>query len=112
MKSIIILALLASIGVILYFTNPDTGDFKNFVQEYITSEFASDSEVENALLNLASGPIAEMVEANTHRINFAVGSIYEIDLGDKRYRFLGIASNFIPLQKNGPIEDAKESITP
>jgi hypothetical protein len=35
-----------------------------------------------------------------------------MDLGNKRYRFLGIASNFIPLQKNGPIEDAKESMTP
>jgi hypothetical protein len=112
MKSIIILGLLALIGVILYFTNPEQGDFKNFVQDYITTEFAGDSEVENALLNLASGPIAEMIEANTHRVNFAIGSIYEMDLGNKRYRFLGIASNFIPLQKNGPIEDAKESMTP
>jgi len=112
MKSIVILALLAVIAVILYFTNPDVSDFRNFVKSYIEKEFSSNSETEQALVSLASGPMADIVEASTSRTNFAVGSIYVFELGEKKYKFLGIASNFFPLQEKGPIDEAKELLTP
>ncbi len=112
MKSVIILALLAVIAVILYFTNPDSTDFRNFVKAYIENEFSSDSESDQTLLSLASGPLADVVEASTTRTNFGVGSVYEFEIGDRTYKFLGIASKFFPLQEKGPIADAKELLTP
>jgi hypothetical protein len=102
MKKFIVFFIL--IAGILVFTNPDSEDFTSYVKQRMERKISDSGDdavtdfVAKNLPELAEGVVAKMVE----RRNFLVYSVYELDMGRNSYRYIGIGTFFIPLQKDQP----------
>lgn len=103
LASIVFLALL----VIAFFTNPSQEDFQKEVEKRMQEEF--DAHLDNPLLAMAAEEsksfASSMASKLTKRDNYAICSIYTIELPTGKFRYLGAFKLFIPLQQNNPLND-------
>lgn len=96
--AIVILGLLA-------ITNPDMDDFKQAARERLEKELESRSDVEQAIGKMLGETATNLLASRTTRTNMILGSLYTFSVDEKEYRYFGIASFFIPLQKELPLEN-------
>ena len=101
--------VLLVVAAILYVTNPDKDDFKEYMAEKIKEEIAKETKDEGDVATIFK-PFAEglaqlggaLGSAFAERHNYYLFSIYSFELpSDKNQetkRFLGIAKQFIPLE--------------
>lgn len=100
-RSISFLLVLLLLGGGLYFTNPDKDDFKEFIARAMNERKDELPEEFNEVLagfGMEFSNLAGVLARLTHRKEFYLFSLYEIDYMDQRYLFLGIATQFIPLE--------------
>ena len=103
MKTIIIILLAAGI---LYTTNPDSDDFSDHIRDRIQERIEKESDVGSKLGELGAGITAILAENVTTRKDYLLFSTYEIMLDeeeDARWKYVGIASQFVQL--DAPNED-------
>jgi len=115
------------VGVIIFglaMTNPSKTDFKNFINEKISSKVDKELSKENTLNSskeLISGFVKSIaniaVEGMINRENFFIFSTYEVDTSFLKalnqdipeMKFLGVANSFIPLSKSVFVKSDNES---
>jgi hypothetical protein len=106
------------VGVVIFglaMTNPSKTDFKNFINEKISSKVDKELSKDNTLgssKELISGFVKGIaniaVEGMINRENFFIFSTYEVDTSFLKalnqdipeMKFLGVANSFIPLSKS------------
>lgn len=98
------LFLLAVILILLALTNPTIEDFRDTAQEQVIKRTDQGSELEQALGNLFSGALSDLIVKSVRRDNYLLCSVYSIEYNKKTYRYIGLATRFIPLQKEQPFE--------
>lgn len=99
------IALLVIILGLLAITNPTMDDFKLAAEAKLKEEMSDKSEMEQALGNLFGGTLSGLIASKTKRDNFYLFSVYSLNADKKEFRYLGIASIIIPLQRNMPFEN-------
>lgn len=114
MKNTFSLLLFVALLGVLFLTNPTQEDFKDFARE--RSEEALMQETGGGafgelLADLGSSVVGSAAGRVSERNNYALFSTYTIDLGgDDRegdqWRFLGIAGQFIELEKPNSDDDS------
>ncbi|MGF1565732.1 MAG: DUF4359 domain-containing protein [Flavobacteriales bacterium] len=101
MKRLISLAIVPVILGILYLTNPDKGDFTQFVERGINEHADSIPQEYLDVLEesgLKMGNLASMASMFTKRNDYIFFSVYEMNIPGNQMKFVGIASFFIPLE--------------
>lgn len=100
------LLILALMLAALFVTNPERDDFSTFVADHLMDAIGKNigalTERESwgdQKVQLAEG----IAEHMTERKNFLLFSLYEIPVVDGDYRYLGIGTQFIPLQQDQPL---------
>jgi len=99
------IALLIIILGLLALTNPSMDDFKLAAEERVKTEMEKKSELEQALGNLFGGTLSSLIASKTKRSNYFLFSVYSLNVNKEDYKYIGVASLFVPLQKNLPFED-------
>jgi hypothetical protein len=99
------IALVVIILGLLAITNPDMDDFKQAARDRLEKELEGKSDVEKAIGKMLGGTATDLLASRTTRTNMILGSLYSFSVDDKEYRYIGIASFFIPLQKELPLEN-------
>lgn len=99
---IIFIVFIMLIG--LFIANPTKEDFNDFASSFIQEEVKNanitSSKLIDGLLGILSGKIAgATVDKAFIRKNYYLFSIYELELFEINYRFVGILNSFIPLKK-------------
>lgn len=103
--------LLALIALFIF--NPEMEDFQVFVEaqsEQILQQELGDGALGRALSSAGSRLAGSYIERVTERNNYFVFSTYTIDLDgpegeDEEWRFLGIATHFIELERPASLQD-------
>ena len=115
MKKLIFIAIL----VALFYYNPTEAQFRQFIKDRVETEIDKEATKQgagdNPLLDLvrgfASSQLAKLAERNVTRDNYFVASTYTLDLppevANKDWKFLGIAGQFIPLERPEFLEKSK-----
>lgn len=101
------LLLLVIAVVLLAVFNPDTDDFRAFVQENaakLAGEQVGGGDLGRVLGSVGGSVAADAAMRVTTRKNYYVGSVYTVDLDgptgtDNEWRFLGVATQFIELHR-------------
>lgn len=115
MKKLLFLAAL----VALWYYNPTEAQFRQFAkgqtEKFIDQEAAKNDASENPLVAMirgfASSELGKIAERNVKRDNYFLASTYTLDLppeiSNKDWKFLGIAGQFIPLERPEFLEKSK-----
>ena len=111
MRTPILLAVIAL--VVLFLFNPEMADFQIFAEEQserLLQQQTGDSDLGRVLSGLGSRLLGSNIHRFTERQNYGVFSIYTIDLGgdeepEKEWRFLGIAGQFLELERPTSLEE-------
>ena len=101
------LLLLVIAAVLLAVFNPDTDDFRAFVQDNaatMAGEQIGGGDVGRVLGSVGGSLAADAAMRVTRRDNYYVWSVYTVDFDgptgtDNEWRFLGIATQFIELHR-------------
>ena len=100
-RNLLILAVL--MGGALYLTNPDQEAFAAFLQEYVQTELADDTPGETEIgkaFRKGLGQVAGAVGSQmAQREALTVASVYTIDIAGNTYRFLGVAGQFVQIER-------------
>ena len=100
-RNLILLTLL--VGGALYFTNPGPEAFSTFLAEHVQTELADEVPGETEIgkaFRKGLGQIAGAAGGQlAQREDFQVASIYTLDIAGDTHRFLGVAGQFIPIEK-------------
>lgn len=81
--------------VILFATNPNESQFKNFLKEDFIAKSSSDDE--RVLARLFGGTVASLSALATEKKEYYIFSIYNIEDGHDSKSYLGIANHFFKL---------------
>lgn len=109
MKKLIIAIIL--IAGLLFATNPDKGDFDEWVKgklEERVDESVDNEDVDNVFGDIFAGVGSWISSKMTTEKNYYLVSIYTVDLGDEEYNYLGILKTFVPLQAENPLDRKEE----
>ena len=114
MRTPILLAVIAL--VVLFLFNPEMDDFKMFAEaqsERLLLEQTGESALGRALSGLGASLLGSNIDRFTERRNYGVFSLYTIDLdGDdeqeEEWRFIGIAGQFLELERPASLEEEDE----
>ena len=97
--------ILIVLGFLLFASNPEQPEFDQFVRTTVAGKVESG----NALVDMfAGGLVSGLAKDNTLRKNYYLFSVYTVDLSvlallgqnvPNQVKFLGIANQFIPLEK-------------
>lgn len=104
--------VLAAILVGLYLFNPNMAQFEDYVEtrsEAFMQRKVGDGVIGQTLSDLGSSLLGSQVGRFTERSNYLFFSLYDIDLDgqekhEQQWKFLGLAGQFIPLQKPAALE--------
>lgn len=102
------IAIVLIILVLLALTNPGMEDFKESAKTELLSRLEEKTDLEQALGNLFSGTLMDMLASRTKRTNCLLFSIYSFDINKKTYSYLGIATFILPLQTEFPLEEVDD----
>ena len=94
MKRIIYLAVTVIVLVILYATNPKEYQFKEYIKEDLKSEAVEEGGVSGAIKEIVSVPESWFMGLTVDRNNFYLFSVYEVDRGNMKYRYIGVFNTF------------------
>jgi len=89
----------------MYFTNPTKDDFVSFVKEQINTHAENTGVFQAMMLKMFSAKLGEMASTMTVRTECFFFSIYTVEMGDEKYRYVGIFTIFVPMQTKSPIPD-------
>lgn len=78
--------------LLLFATNPDQVKFTGCIQSEIKN--SGNEGWEGLLIDLFSGPVADLVSVNATRNNYYLFSIYRFELGDLKLSYLGALNGF------------------
>lgn len=101
MKRLISLSIIPVVLVILYLTNPDKGDFTNFVERAMNEHAESIPQEYLDVLEesgLKMGNVASMASLFTKRNDYIFFSVYDMNIPGNEMRFVGIGTFFVPLE--------------
>lgn len=116
MRSLFPLLLLAALAFVLFITNPQPDDFQEFAREQSGELFRGQLGAElgegalgQALGSLAGEATAALAGRLAERDDYLVASVYTLDLDgpdstEDEWRFLGIAGQFVELQRPASLE--------
>ncbi len=86
-----------AIAVVLFFTNPEMGDFQEHFKQDMLGEAFEESPLVETLVDMFEKPIWQSLEPYTHRSNYLLFSIYKIEFEEENFVYLGILDNFYRL---------------
>ncbi|MCE5334410.1 MAG: DUF4359 domain-containing protein [Desulfobacteraceae bacterium] len=84
----------------LAFTNPSLNDYQDFMRQEIIkqSRKSGEASLERILGPLLGGFAGGLIASQTIREDYIFFSTYELSIGKKRLRALGIAKKFVVLE--------------
>ncbi|MDZ4750526.1 MAG: hypothetical protein SGI87_02840 [Flavobacteriales bacterium] len=96
-------AIALSIGlmIVLAIFNPSKDQFIEAAEKKWVSDHPFDGETQ--LTEEAKDMMRKMADNMITRKNYFIGSVFQFKMGNKNYEYLGLASWFIPLQKEDPL---------
>lgn len=100
LRSVLVTLVLG--GALLALTNPDRAEFADFVEEQARTRIAdetAESGFEAALGELGGRAAGALVRQYGTRTDYLVASTYRLELGDARWRYLGVGGWFVPLEE-------------
>lgn len=98
---IFLIILLGALAI----TNPNKEDFTEFAKKRMEQRIDASGDdavtdfVAKNLPELAEGVVKNLVK----RQNYVFCSLYELDMGRKTYKYVGVGTFFVPLQKDRPL---------
>lgn len=111
MKKIFSLLVFFLVLGLMYITNPTKNDYTEFVKVQLdvkVNENNSPGKLDNIIGDVLSGAGARIASSMTERKEYYFASLYTLKTNGKTYNYLGLFSNFIPLQTDNPLEDTKD----
>jgi len=104
MKKFAAFIVLIIIGL-LWVLNPDENDFTVYVSERLQSKMGltESSPFDNETLLSGIERFSQGINGTIgHSNDYFLFSIHDLKLGKTKFRYLGIAKTFIPLDENNP----------
>lgn len=97
--TIVVIVLIVLLGL-LAFTNPSMDDFQNHVRQSILKESRRGDapSMEQVFGSLLGGFAGSLIASQTVRTDYFIFSTYEVGLGAKRMRTVGVFRNFFVLE--------------
>ena len=96
---VVVLVLIVLLGL-LAVTNPSMDDFQNHVRQSILKESrrGDSPSMEQVFGSLLGGFAGSLIASQTVRTDYVFFSTYEVVLGVKRMRTIGVMKNFFVLE--------------
>lgn len=99
-----VIILIAVLGL-LVFTNPKLDDYDLFINQRVTEEARKEDPVAGLVKSLFGGFAAYLISKQTIRKDYVFFSTYEMAVGDKQLRVVGVLNNFYILESPEPNHD-------
>ncbi len=87
--------VLALLGVVLFFSNPDETDLNNYLKKRAIEQVKKETGVNSGLLDGMVGVFTDVFAKAYVRDNYLFFSVYKLG----KHKILGIAGQFVPLNQ-------------
>lgn len=96
-KNLLSTLITISVIIVLWITNPKEYQIKEHFKTELADEGHEIGRITGAIQELFSGPSSWLMSLTVERKNYFIFSVYTVEGLDKKYRYIGVLSNFFEL---------------